>query len=131
MAERRRVEARNPWAGPGGYSRAVRVCDTIWVAGTTSATEDGVVLGPDDAYAQARESLDKVEAALTELGAGLADVVQTRMFVTDISRHEDVLRAHGETFADVRPVTTMVEVSALIDPRLLVEIEAVAVVSDG
>lgn len=131
MAERRRVEARNPWAGPGGYSRAVRVGDTIWVAGTTSATEDGVVLDPDDAYAQARESLDKVEAALTELGARLADVVQTRMFVTDISRHEDVLRAHGESFRGVRPVTTMVEVSALIDPRLLVEIEAVAVVSDG
>ncbi len=101
--------------------------DTIWVSGTTSATADGVVLGVGDPYEQAREAIAAIARALAELGAGLDDVVRTRMYVTDISRSADVLRAHGEAFATARPATAMVEVAALIDPRMLVEIEAVAV----
>lgn len=125
--ERRRVDGGNAWAEAGAYSRAVRVGDTIWVAGTTAATADGVVLGVGDPYAQAREAIAAIAHALAELGAGLDDVVSTRMYVTDISRSADVLRAHGEVFATARPATAMVEVAALIDPRMLVEIEAVAV----
>ncbi len=125
--ERRRVDGGNPWATAGAYSRAVRVGDTIWVAGTTSATADGVVLGVGDPYAQAREAIAAIARALAELGAGLDDVVRTRMYVTDISRSAEVLRAHGEAFAVARPATAMVGVAALIDPRMLVEIEAVAV----
>lgn len=127
MTERRRVAARTPWAEPGGYARAVRVGGQVWVGGTTAATEDGAVLGPGDAYAQAREALRVIGAALAELEATLEDVVLTRMYVTDASRADEVLRAHGEAFNSVRPVTSLVEVSALIDPRMLVEIEAVAV----
>ncbi len=127
MIERRRVDGGNAWAEAGAYSRAVRVGDTIWVAGTTAATADGVVLGVGDPYEQAREAISAIAHALAELGAGLDDVVSTRMYVTDISRSADVLRAHGEVFATARPATAMVEVAALIDPRMLVEIEAVAV----
>lgn len=125
--ERRRVDGGNAWAEAGAYSRAVRVGDTIWVAGTTAATADGVILGVGDPYEQAREAIAAIAHALAELGAGLDDVVSTRMYVTDISRSADVLRAHGEVFATARPATAMVEVAALIDPRMLVEIEAVAV----
>jgi len=127
LTERRRVDGGNAWADVGAYSRAVRVGDTIWVAGTTAATADRVVLGVGDPYEQAREAIAAIARALAELGAGLDDVVRTRMYVTDISRSADVLRAHGEAFATARPATAMVEVAALIDPRMLVEIEAVAV----
>jgi enamine deaminase RidA (YjgF/YER057c/UK114 family) len=125
---RHNVGSGGPWEEAVGYSRAVRVGDTVHVAGTT-AVRDGEVVGRGDAYTQARVALDTIAHALAECGAGLADVVRTRMFVTDISRWEEVARAHGEVFADVRPAATMVEVSALIDPDLLVEIEVEAVVT--
>lgn len=110
-----------------GYSRAVRVGDTVHVAGTT-AVRDGRVVGAGDAYTQARVALEIVCDALAECGASAADVVRTRIYVTDIGLWEAVGRAHGELFADVRPASTMVQVAALIDPELLVEIEAEAIV---
>lgn len=113
-----------PWEPVVGYSRVVRAGDHVWVAGCTALSEDGVVVGGPSAYDQARHALGNVESALAQVGASLADVVRTRMYVTDISRWEEVGRAHGEVFGEIRPVTAMVEVSALIDPRMLVEIEA-------
>ena len=107
-----------------GYSRVVRAGSHVWVAGCTAVMEDGVVAGPGDAYVQARQALTNVEAALAMVGARMEDVVRTRMYVTDISQWEAVGRAHGEAFSDISPVTSMLEVSALIDPRMLVEIEA-------
>ena len=113
-----------------GYSRVVRAGSLVWVAGCTAITEDGVIAGPGDARAQTRQALDNVEAALAKVGARLQDVVRTRMYVTDISQWEVVGRAHGEVFGDIRPVTAMVEVSALLDPRMMVEIEADAYLGD-
>ena len=116
----------NPWEPVVGYSRIVVRGDTAWVSGTTSMV-DGAVAHPGDAAAQTREVLAIIERSLERAGFTLADVVRTRMYVTDISRWEEVGRAHGEVFGDIRPASTMVEVSALIDPELLVEIEADAV----
>jgi enamine deaminase RidA (YjgF/YER057c/UK114 family) len=116
----------SPWEGSFGFSRVVAAGGFVMVGGTTSANEDGVVLG-DTPYEQTREILRKVAHELGRAGASMADVVQTRVYVTDISRSEEVGRAHGEVFGDVQPLMTMVEVSALIDPRMLVEIEVVAV----
>jgi enamine deaminase RidA (YjgF/YER057c/UK114 family) len=107
-----------------GYSRVVRAGSHVWVAGCTATTEDGAIAGPGDAYVQAQQTLSNLEAALAQVGGRLEDVVRTRMYVTDISQWEAVARAHGEVFADIRPVTAMLEVSALIDPRMIVEIEA-------
>ena len=107
-----------------GYSRVVRAGAHVWVAGCTAITDDGVIAGPGDPYVQAQQTLTNLEAALAKVGARLDDVVRTRMYVTDISQWEAVARAHGEVFADIRPVTAMLEVSALLDPRMLVEIEA-------
>ncbi len=115
------------WEAAVGYSRAVRAGPLVFVAGTTG-TVDGGVVGADDAYAQAVQALRNVEAALGLAGATLADVVQTRLFVTDVARWEEVGRAHAECFSGHPPVSTMVEVSRLIDPDMLVEIEAVAYV---
>jgi enamine deaminase RidA (YjgF/YER057c/UK114 family) len=112
-----------------GYSRVVRAGSHVWVAGCTAITEDGVIAGPGDPYLQAQQTLRNLEDGLAKVGARLEDVVRTRMFVTDISQWEAVARAHGEVFADIRPVTSMLEVSALIDPRMLVEIEADAFIS--
>lgn len=106
-----------------GYSRAVRIGNHIWVSGTTATDENGKVVGAGDAEAQTRYVLLKIERALHEAGASMANVVRTRMFVTDISLWEEIGRVHGEFFADVRPAATMVEVSKLIDPGHLVEIE--------
>ena len=124
---RRTVGTGSPWEGVVGYSRAVRVGDTVHVAGTT-AMRDGQVVAPGDPYGQAKLALEIVVAALAECGAAPADVVRTRIYVTDIAVWEQVGRAHGEVFADVRPASTMVQVAALIDPELLVEIEAEAIV---
>ena len=111
-----------------GYSRAVRCGPFVLVAGTTATGPGGELVGVGDAYAQARQALANVEEALRRAGTVLADVVQTRVYVTDIERWEEVGRAHAETFAEIRPVTTMIEVARLIDPRMLVEIEAIAYV---
>ena len=115
-----------PYEARVGYSRVVRAGDLVVVSGCTAITSDGAVQGGDSAYDQAVAALTAIERALATVGARVDDVVQTRMYVTDIARWEEVGRAHGEVFADVRPAATMVEVSALIDPRLLVEVEAMA-----
>jgi enamine deaminase RidA (YjgF/YER057c/UK114 family) len=116
----------SPWEGPFGFSRLVRAGSLLMTAGTTSVDGAGVIHG-DTPYEQAVEILRKIERELGRAGASLGDVVQTRIYVTDISRTEEVGRAHGEVFADIRPVMTMIEVSGLVDPRMLVEIEAIAV----
>ena len=123
-----RFESGAPWEQSFGYSRAVRAGEFVLVAGTTAIDEDGVVRCPGDAAGQVAAIVDAIEAALARAGARLEQVVQTRMFVTDIARAEEIGRAHGERFAGAPPVTTMIEVQALIDPRMLVEIEAVAYV---
>jgi len=126
----RRLNSGSPWEGVVGYSRVVVRGDAAWVSGTT-ATVDGVVQHVGDAGAQTREALRILKQALERAGFTLADVVRTRMFVTDISRWEEYGRAHGEFFGDVRPASSMLQVSALIDPAMLVEIEADAVRGAG
>jgi enamine deaminase RidA (YjgF/YER057c/UK114 family) len=120
---RRRISSGGPWEAAGGYSRAIVAGDACWVAGTTDAGPDGRSRHPDDVAAQAGATLDIIERALGEAGFTIADVVRTRMYVTDISRWADVIRIHGEVFGEVRPAATLVEVRALIDPSLLIEIE--------
>ena len=127
---RQLISSGGPWEASVGYSRAVRVGNHVFVSGTTAAQADGTALGGDDAYAQAVRCFEVIERALLEAGATMRDVVRTRMFVTDISRWEEFGRAHGEVFRDVRPAATMVQVSALIEPSLLIEIEVDAVI-DG
>jgi enamine deaminase RidA (YjgF/YER057c/UK114 family) len=121
-----RLGSESPWEPVVGYSRIVVRGDTAWVSGTTS-TVDGAVAHPGDAGAQTRQALAIIRESLERAGFTLADIVRTRMFVTDISRWEQIGRAHGEVFGDIRPATTMVQVEALIDPDMLVEIEADAV----
>lgn len=124
---RQNVGSDSEWERVVGYSRAVRVGDTVHVAGTT-AVRRGRVVAPGDAYGQTKAALEIVAAALAQVGASLGDVVRTRLYVTDIGRWQEVGRAHSEVFADIRPASTMVEVSALVDPALLVEIEVEAIV---
>ena len=128
MTQRRLVPAGTVWDAVVGYSRAVRIGQWVSVSGTTAAGEGGGAVGGDDVAAQTREALRRIAVALDQVGARLDDVVRTRMFVTDIGRWDEVGRAHGEVFGSIRPATSMVEVSRLIDPALLVEIEADAVV---
>jgi enamine deaminase RidA (YjgF/YER057c/UK114 family) len=130
MIERHGSEPPGPWEGEIGYSRVVRAGSHIWVAGCTSVDEFGVVQG-HTAGEQMALALRTVGRALERVGASLADVVRTRMYVTDVSRWQEVGRAHGEVFREIRPVSAMIEVKGFLDPRMLVEVEADAFVAES
>jgi len=126
MRSRQNISSGSKWEPLVGYSRAVRIGNTVHVSGTVGVAADGSI--PADAYGQARRALEIIAQALRDAGAGVTDVVRTRMFLTDIAHFQDVARAHGEVFGEIRPATTAVAVARLVDPAFLVEIEADATV---
>ncbi|HET8944766.1 MAG TPA: RidA family protein [Dehalococcoidia bacterium] len=128
MVERQLISSNSPYEPKVGFSRAVKAGNTVYVSGTVAWGEDGRLVGFGDAYVQAKQTIRNIEKALVQAGGSLRDVVRTRIFVTDIGLLDEVARAHGEAFGDIRPASTMVEVSRLADAEMLVEIEAVAVV---
>ena len=130
MSDSKNISSGAPWESIVGYSRAVRIGNHVWVAGTTATADDGSIVGVGDAAAQTHYVLQKIDRALKEAGSSLRDVVRTRSFVTDISQWEAIGRVHGQYFGDIRPAATMVEVSKLIDPDHLVEIEVDAYMSE-
>ncbi len=123
MSKRQLISSGGPWEASAGYSRAIAVGDSCWVAGTTDAGPDGKSRNPGNAAAQARAVLEIIETALAGAGFSLSDIVRTRIYVTDIADSSEVLAVHGAVFGSIRPAATMIEVSALMDPTLLVEIE--------
>ncbi len=128
--KRQNISSGGKWEDIVGYSRAVRIGNIIEVAGTTAADDNGEVIGKGDMYAQTKYIFEKMEKALQEAGASMSDVVRTRMFVTDISKWEEAGKAHGEFFRTIKPASTMVEISGLINPEMLIEIEISAVLDN-
>jgi enamine deaminase RidA (YjgF/YER057c/UK114 family) len=125
--KRTKIFSGTPWEPKVGYARAVQVGETVYVSGTTATDASGKIVGVGDAYAQAVQTIRNIESALTRLGLSLENVVRTRIYVRDITRWEEIGRAHAELFGQVHPATSMIEVSRFVDPEMLVEIEAVAV----